>query len=181
MGAQGGGKGDMNPAHKRLLVAGLLAVILVAILELFAYNVIKLDWVSFMEIQPAFQPMYDPLPVPTDSIPIEGAAYLATLEVPANPVVSDQASIERGAELFRINCMMCHGQQAMGDGPISVYLQNKPADLTSLPVQALTDGGIFLTITNGVQGKMPALNENFTVRERWDLVNYVRTLSSTGK
>jgi hypothetical protein len=33
-----------------------------------------------------------------------------------------------------------------------------------------------LTITNGVAGKLPALNENFTVRERWDLVNYVRGL-----
>ena len=57
-----------------------------------------------------------------------------------------------------------------------VYLQNKPADLTGLPVQSLSDGGIFLTISNGIQGKMPALNENLTVRERWDVVNYVRTL-----
>lgn len=161
---------------KRLGVLVLFALVLIGVLELFAYDVIKIDWVSFMEIQPAFQPMYDPLPVPTDSIPIEGPAYIAAIGAPANPIKADAASVSRGAELFRINCMMCHGPLAHGDGPISIYLANRPANLTSLPVQALTDGGIFMTITNGVPGKMPALNENFTVRERWDLVNYVRGL-----
>jgi hypothetical protein len=33
-----------------------------------------------------------------------------------------------------------------------------------------------LTISNGLEGRMPALNENLTVSERWDVVNYVRTL-----
>jgi mono/diheme cytochrome c family protein len=102
--------------------------------------------------------------------------YVTSQGVPANPVPADTASLARGVELFHINCIMCHGPQAKGNGPISVYLKNKPADLTGLPVQALSDGGIFLTISNGIQGKMPALNENLTVRERWDLVNYVRTL-----
>jgi mono/diheme cytochrome c family protein len=161
---------------KRLGVLVLFALVVIGVLELFAYDVIKIDWVSFMEIQPASQPMYDPLPVPADSIPIEGAAYIASLGAPANPVEADAASISRGLELFRLNCRMCHGELGHGDGPISIYLTNRPANLTSLPVQALTDGGIFMTITNGVPGKMPALNENFTVRERWDLVNYVRGL-----
>jgi hypothetical protein len=46
-------------------------------------------------------------------------------------------------------------------------------------VQSKSDGSIFLAITNGVAGKMPALNENFTVSERWDLVNFIRTLKPT--
>jgi hypothetical protein len=29
-----------------------------------------------------------------------------------------------------------------------------------------------------VDGKMPPLNENLTVPERWDLVNFVRTLTA---
>jgi mono/diheme cytochrome c family protein len=96
--------------------------------------------------------------------------------VPANPVPANAASVARGAQLFNINCSHCHGLQAKGNGPVSIYLQNKPADLTSLPVQALSDGGIFLTISQGIQGKMPALNENLTLRERWDVVNFIRTL-----
>jgi hypothetical protein len=35
---------------------------------------------------------------------------------------------------------------------------------------------MFLTISNGVDGRMPALNENLTVSERWDVVNFLRTL-----
>ncbi len=166
----------MNPAYKRLIWIGVVAVLALIVAEIFAYDVIKIDWVSFMEIQPAYQPMYDPLPVPTDSIPIEGPAYISAIGAPVNPVKAGTASISRGMELYKLDCMMCHGTLAQGDGPISIYLQNRPYDLTSLPVQALTDGGLFMTITNGVAGKMPALNENFTVRERWDLVNYVRSL-----
>ena len=161
---------------KRISLLIGVAVLFGGIILLFTYDVIKIDWVSFMKIQPAFQPMYDPLAIPADSIPVEGSVYVASQGVPANPVPTDAASLARGAELFRINCMMCHGPQAKGNGPVSVYLKNKPADLTGLPVQALSDGGIFLTISDGIEGKMPALNENLTVRERWDVVNYVRTL-----
>jgi hypothetical protein len=57
---------------KRLSILAGVGLILLAFLVLFSYDVIKIDWVSFMEIQPAFQPMYDPLPVPADSIPVEG-------------------------------------------------------------------------------------------------------------
>ena len=89
---------------------------------------------------------------------------------------ADQASIGRGSELFHIICITCHGPQGKGDGPIASYFQNKPANLTGLAVQSLSDGGIFMVVSNGVQGKMPALNENLTVRERWDVVNYLRTL-----
>ena len=166
----------MNPAHKRLLFALAAVAVVAIVLELWAYDLIKIDFVSFMEIQPAFQPMYNPLPVPADSIPIEGSVYITSEGVPTNPIPADVASTARGAELYHINCIHCHGLLGKGDGTVAIYLQNKPADLTSLPVQALSDGGIFLTISDGIQGKMPALNENLLVRERWDVVNYVRTL-----
>ena len=166
----------MNPAFKRLTIAGLVLLIALVVVEMFAYDVIKVSWVSFMEIQPASQPMYHPLPVATDAIPVEGAAYSYNLGVPPNPITADQTSIQRGAELFQINCVVCHGTAGKGDGPIASKLQNKPFDLTSFPIHSFTDGGIFFVISTGVPGKMPALNENLTVRERWDVVNFVRTL-----
>jgi mono/diheme cytochrome c family protein len=131
-----------------------------------------------MEIQPSYRQMENPLPVPTSSIPIEGAIVIPGMGAPQNPAAADDASIARGAELYAINCAMCHGQTAQGNGPIAAFLANKPANLTTPVVQSKSDGSIFLTITNGVAGKMPALNENFTVPERWDLVNYVRTLKA---
>lgn len=166
----------MNPAYKRLTIAALLVSIGVVIALMFSYDVIKIEWISFMAKQPAFQPMYDPLPVLTDTLPVEGAADTLVLGVQPNPVPADQASIERGAELYQINCELCHGKDGKGNGPMASHLQNKPFDLTSFPIHSFTDGGIFFVISTGVPGKMPALNENLTVRERWDVVNYVRTL-----
>ena len=151
--------------------------LLLAVILLFTYDIIKLEWISFMEIQPAHRQMENPLPVPARSIPIEGPIAIPGMGAPENPIEADEASIARGAELFEIHCRMCHGATAEGTGPIAPFLANKPANLTSPIVQSKSDGSIFLTITNGVEGKMPPLNENLLVPDRWDLVNFIRTLT----
>jgi mono/diheme cytochrome c family protein len=162
---------------KRLALVFVIGAVVVGAMLIFSYDVIKIDWVSFMEVQPSFKPMEKPLPVPALSIPVEGPADIAALGPPANPVPPDVASVARGAELFNINCTACHGKDGKGDGPVAPFLQNKkPVDLTGVLASSLSDGAIFLTITNGTPGGMPALNENLTVRERWDVVNFVRTL-----
>ncbi len=144
---------------------------------LFTYDVIKVEWPSFMEIQPSFRPMENPLPPPARSIPVEGPVSIPGLGAPENPVAADDESVARGAQLYSIHCQMCHGPAADGNGPIAVFLINfKPANLTSEVVQSKIDGSFFLTISNGLEGRMPALNENLTVRERWDVVNFLRTL-----
>ena len=161
----------------RLLLIGLVVVILSGVLFLFTFDIIKINWISFMGIQPSFKPMENPLPVPPDSIPIEGPASIPGMGAPVNPVPNDAVSLSRGSQLYSINCAQCHGTSGHGDGPIAIYLTNqKPSDLTSEAVQTLSDGAIFLTISDGVPGYMPALNENLMVRDRWDIVNYVRTL-----
>jgi hypothetical protein len=87
---------------------------------------------------------------------------------------------------------MCHGETGEGTGPIAGFLVNrKPANLTSDLVQSKDDGALFLIISNGVANPnaslfpeiqfssvMPPLNENLTVADRWDLVNYIRTLKA---
>jgi len=164
---------------KRMAMIFLVVGVLFSVILLFSYDVIKIEWPSFMEIQPSFKPMEHPLPPPERSIPIEGAISIPNLGAPENPVPADETSVARGAELFNINCKMCHGPGGQGDGPIAPFLTDfKPANLTQSVVQDKSDGALFLTITNGVTGRMPALNENFTVRERWDIVNYVRTLKA---
>jgi mono/diheme cytochrome c family protein len=161
---------------KRLGIVFAAALVLFGITLLFTYDIIKIDWPSFMEIQPSFRPMEDPLPVPARSIPIEGPASIPNIGAPENPVPGDEASLARGRELFTINCQMCHGETGEGTGPIAAFLANKPADLTGALVQGKNDGTLFLSISNGVPGRMPPMNENLTVRDRWDLVNYIRTL-----
>ena len=70
---------------KRVLILLVVVGSLLGILMLFSYDVIKLEWITFMEIQPSYKPMDDPLPVAEGSIPVEGAAYIPGMGAPANP------------------------------------------------------------------------------------------------
>jgi mono/diheme cytochrome c family protein len=157
----------------------LLALVIISgAILLFSYDVLKIDFIGFMEIQPSFRPMEDPLPIPANSIPIEGAAYIAGLGAPDNPIALDADSVERGRILYSIHCAQCHGPDGQGNGPIAPFLaKKKPANLTLDSTQTKSDGTLYLTISNGVPEAMPALNENLNVRERWDLVNFLRTLT----
>ena len=164
---------------KRLLMIFVVAGVLFGVILLFSYDVIKIEWPSFMEIQPSYRQMESPLPPPDRSVPIEGAIAIPGLGAPQNPVTADAASLARGVELYTINCKICHGEAGQGNGPIAPYLANfKPANLTGPLVNAMSDGAVFLVISKGVPGRMPALNENLTVRERWHVVNYIRTLQA---
>ena len=163
---------------KQLVYLVLVAASVLGLVMLFAYDIIKIDWVSFMEIQASYKPMEQPLRVPADSIPIEGAAYVPGMGSPVNPVEADEVSVSRGAELYEINCVPCHGDEGLGNGVIGTFFEFKPADLTAANVQQNSDGALFLVISDGVAGRMPPLNENFSPRERWDLVNFIRTLGN---
>jgi mono/diheme cytochrome c family protein len=168
---------------QRLLMVIAAAVLLLSVLMIFSNDIVKIDWISFMEIQPSFRPMEHPLPVAARSIPVEGAAYIPGQGAPTNPVPADAVSVERGRILFSVTCVQCHGPQADGNGVIGGALMFPPANLTGELVQNKADGALFLTISNGIQGTggqihMPALNENLTVRDRWDVVNYIRTLNA---
>jgi mono/diheme cytochrome c family protein len=172
----------MSGMAKRISLTFLVVVVILAVGLLFTYQIIPLDWISFMEIQPSFRPMEDPLPVPARSVPVEGAAFVPGAGSPVNPVPSSPDSLARGQSFYAINCALCHGNQGKGDGPIAKDLIRKPSDLTGVNVAPLSDGEIFQVITSGVQppagtkGGMPALRENLTVNDRWDVVNYVRSL-----
>src|SRR5687768_11422141 len=164
---------------RRLATLFAAAGLAFAVLLLFTYDIIKIEWPSFMEIQPSYRPMENPLPPPERSIPVEGPITIPGMGAPENPVEADDASLTRGTELYVLHCRMCHGQTGEGTGPIAPFLANKPANLTSDVVQSKSDGSMFLTITNGITGKMPPLNENLLVSERWDVVNFIRTLKAT--
>ena len=164
---------------QRLLMILVAVGVAFSIILLFTFDILKIEWPSFMEIQPSYRPMENPLPVPEHSIPIEGPIVIPGMGAPENPVEADEDSLARGAELYTINCRMCHGPTGGGNGPIAPFLANKPANLTSDIVQSKSDGSFFLTISNGIVGRMPPLNENLTVPERWDVVNFVRTLKAS--
>ncbi|PKO04706.1 MAG: hypothetical protein CVU41_16015 [Chloroflexi bacterium HGW-Chloroflexi-3] len=162
---------------KLILVMGALVTPLIIGL-LFTYDVIKIDWVSLMEIQASYRPMEDPLPLPARSVPIQGAAYIPELGVPVNPVPPESNSLTKGKRHYDNSCALCHGNTGEGNGGFSAFLRKfPPVSLVDEDRTALSDGAIFVTITEGVPGKMPHLRENLPIAEmRWDVVNYVRLL-----
>ena len=162
---------------KQLVVLFLVAFAVFGTLALFSMDVIKIEWVTFMEIQPSFTSQEEPLPVPARSIPVEGPVSIPNMGAPENPVPADDVSVSRGETLYEINCAMCHGVAGEGNGQIAALLANKPANLTLDVTQSKSDGALFLTLTNGVTDRMPSMIENLTVRDRWDVVNYIRTLT----
>lgn len=92
-----------------------------------------------------------------------------------NPVAKDGASVKRGSELFAEQCSFCHGKEAKGDGAVADVFVPTPPDLTSDRIAGMPDGEVFHRITMG-PGTMPSFANRLTVKERFDIVNFLRSL-----
>ncbi len=144
---------------------------------LLTYQVILIPFPSDLIDSPAVGYQEGPrLKVPEGSVPIQGLDIIPG-EFPVNPVPADEVSLQRGEILYGIHCALCHGENGRGDGPLASYFSRSPEILSSPRASAEFDGTVYLMILQGV-GEMPALAENLTVRERWDVINYIRTFGT---
>jgi copper transport protein len=109
-------------------------------------------------------------------VQVEPNPFLVTL---ANPVPATQSSIQAGQALYESNCLPCHGPTGKGDGPAGLALRPPPADLTIHTKPGVhPDGQLFEWISNGYPGSaMPAFASRLSEEQRWQLVNYIRTLA----
>lgn len=156
-----------------LIIGGVLAPFVVGLL--CTYQIISIPFPTDMADQPSLDYQEGPRRLPPEgAVPVQGLAVVAE-ELPANPVPADEISLQRGQVLYSLHCQLCHGDQGHGDGPLTHYFDRTPQNLTAEQISGEFDGSVFLTITQGF-GQMPSLAENLTPRERWDIVNYVRTL-----
>jgi mono/diheme cytochrome c family protein len=98
---------------------------------------------------------------------------------PTNPMPGDAASIARGRALYEENCATCHGLTGQGDGPTAATLNPPPASL-SVHMPLHPDGQAFIFISKGFPGTaMSAWESRLTEEQRWDLVNYIRQLTTS--
>jgi len=109
--------------------------------------------------------------------PLALDAYPTTYLRPAVPYQA--TAIATGAALYQTNCAVCHGTTGAGDGPGGGRLLRRPADLRAPHTAQHTAGDLFWWITHGIPlAAMPAFGDRVSEEERWDLVNFLRALSS---
>ena len=104
----------------------------------------------------------------------------AVTGLPVNPVPPNVASVAAGQVLYQANCVPCHGLSGKGDGPVGLTLNPRPADLTIHTAPGVhPDGQLYDWITNGFSSSaaMPAFQQALSDRDRWNLVNFIRTLN----
>ncbi len=107
------------------------------------------------------------------------AAYPTSFAI--SPVAYTTQSIARGGRLYAESCAVCHGARGKGNGPAAATLKVPPADLTAAHVLAHSEGDTFWRLTAGMpETGMPGFAEILSEDERWDLVNWVRTLPIGG-
>ncbi len=185
---------SLSEGIQSLRPLGLLAAALglwLALSACRATGAYPLDYFSEMHYQESYR-AGEPqrMQAPERSVPTSGAeesvppAQLAALQNPLRPTPEN---LTRAAELYRVNCVPCHGPQGTGNGIISSYFQRTnqrtPADYTSAAIRARTDGELYSSITNGfgpstVGPGMPAFQRLLTQQERWLLVLHIRSLQA---
>jgi copper transport protein len=96
-----------------------------------------------------------------------------------NPIPPNSASVSAGQALYTAHCAVCHGTGGKGDGPAGVAMNPHPADLTLHAVPGVhTDAQLFQWISQGYPGtQMPPFQSTLSATDRWNLVNFIRTLA----
>ncbi len=101
------------------------------------------------------------------SVPVDYAGL-------TNPLSTDTAIA--GADVFKNNCVVCHGSQGHGDGPASPSLDPAPKNLPELSA-IVDDDYLFWRISTGKDGTaMVAWKGILTEEQIWQVVSFIRTL-----
>jgi mono/diheme cytochrome c family protein len=119
--------------------------------------------------------------VPVGFIPYRWGfnADLAEKEL-KNPIAGQMTAevLNVGQKYFETNCMVCHGQMGLGNGPVAAKFPVKIPSLMTDKIRGWTDTRIFHTITMG-QGIMGPYASHIPQQYRWQVVNYIRSLQKT--
>lgn len=84
-------------------------------------------------------------------------------------------SLKNGAILYQNNCVACHGEKGLGDGPTGQGLNPLPSNLTETTFSPLE---AYNVIKLGIEGTAMASYSYLSEKEIWDLSFYVLSLKN---
>ena len=94
-----------------------------------------------------------------------------------NPVKPTETSIADGKKLYGYQCAMCHGDKGDGKTELVESMKLTMKDYTDpAALKDFTDGSLGYILEKG-KGKMPGQEGRMSANQKWNLVNYIRTLS----
>jgi mono/diheme cytochrome c family protein len=128
--------------------------------------------IYFNAMPPAGTVKRGDLPAYTGTDDSTGYKASASLQ---NPVtVFTKEELAEAGRLYNINCGICHGDKGTGNGPIAGKI-GAVANLSLPQYIAMTDGTMFHSLTYG-KNNMGSYASQLTRKQRWMVINYVRTL-----
>ena len=93
-----------------------------------------------------------------------------------NPLPVTAELLQRGQQVFDINCAACHSKVGDGNGtPKRIGTMVVVANLHDKRIVELTDGELFNTVSYG-KGLMQGYAGNLPIRDRWAAIAYLRAL-----
>ncbi len=101
-------------------------------------------------------------------------------EVMSNPFEVNAEGIKAGQKIYKSLCASCHGIAGKGDVIAMQSLNPKPTNFTADVFQHQTDGTIYWKISEG-RGMMASYKGMLSEEQRWQVVNYLRTLKKETK
>ncbi len=148
---------------------------------------LSLPWDKDMQDQPSPKPQDSVIETNPTTVPADGKdrfpppkniielvqARLEAGRVLVNPKPNSEESIARGREMYELHCLVCHGEQGRGDGPVGIKFVPQPMELNLDYVQLQPDGQLFYTISHGSIA-MPFYRQAMPAEDRWHLVNFIK-------